>query len=187
MHSPRGRRRRQHESGYSMIEMLVTLTVASTLLASAAPAFMTTVYNNRIGTRINLLLADMHLARLEAIKRNQDIVLCRSNDGRHCTRSSGSRADWSIGWIVYVNLDEDKKRDPEEPLLHVRSTLPKGMQLRFNQWWRVIYHGDGSAKNGTFSLCDFRGPEHARVLVLYYTGRPRISDRQPNGDPIDCG
>lgn len=178
---------RRRNAGFSMVELLVTLAIAGILLAAAGPSFVSMLYNDRITAQVNLLLADVHLARLEAIKHNQDVVLCRSRNGRHCTRSSGHHADWSMGWIIYLNPDADKKRDPGEPLLRVRNRLREGMSLYFNQWWRVSYHGDGSAKNGTFTLCDGRGPDHARALTLYYTGRPRISDTRADGDPLECG
>lgn len=181
MHSPP-----QAGSGFSMVEVLVVLAVAGILLAAAAPSLMSLVHDNRIGTRINLLLADLHLARLEAIKRNQEVVVCRSSDGAQCSRSTDPRTDWSIGRIIYVNTDEDDKRDPGEPLLQVRPAAPETMRLHFNQWWRVVYRSDGGARNGTFTLCDFRGTEHGRALILYYTGRPRISDRRPGGEPLEC-
>lgn len=173
-------------TGFSVVEMIVALAVAGILLASAAPSFLDLVRDERLVTRINLLLTDVHLARIEAIKRNRDVVLCRSSDGRHCAPSAASRADWSIGWIAYVNPDGNKRRDPGEPLLQARQALPEELNLRFNQWWRVVYHPDGSARNGSFTLCGPRGGEHARSLVLFYTGRPRISGRQEDGDPIDC-
>lgn len=177
---------RDGRSGYSVVELAVLLAVAGTLLAAAAPSFMSMVHDERMTTQINLLLSDVNLARLEAIKRNQDVVLCRSAHGARCARSSGARADWSGGWIVYVNSDGDKKRGASEPLLTARPALPEGMTLHFNQWWRVIYHGNGGARNGAFTLCDSRGAGHARTLILYYTGRPRISDKQSDGDPLDC-
>lgn len=186
MHTPRdgGFRR---GSGFSLVELVVTLTVAGILLASAAPSIVDLVHDNRINTQINLLLTDVHLARIEAIKRNRDVVLCRSSDGRYCDRSGDARSDWSAGRIVYVNIDGDKKRDPDEPLLQSRPGMPGSLRLRFNQWWRVSYHPDGSARNGSFTLCDFRGAGHARALIVYYTGRPRIANRRGDGDPLDCG
>jgi len=177
---------RLRDPGFSLVEMLITLAILGLLLAAAAPAFVSMARENRLASEINLLLADIHLARLEAIKRNQDVVLCRSADGRQCTPSSGMRADWSIGWIVYVNADQDKTRDADEPLLRAREGPRPGLRLHFNQWWRVAYHPDGSAKNGTFTLCDPRGAAHARALTLYYTGRPRITDERPGGGPLDC-
>ncbi|MDZ7841343.1 MAG: GspH/FimT family pseudopilin [Gammaproteobacteria bacterium] len=186
MHSPRnGGPGKDH--GFSMVELLVTLAVAGVLLASAAPKFIDLVHDHRLSTQINLLLTDVHLARIEAIKRNHEVVICRSIDGRHCDIGGGSQSDWSAGRIIYVNLDGDKTRDPGEPLLQARAVLPSRLNLRFNQWWRVTFHPDGSASNGSFALCDFRGSEHARALILYYTGRPRVADRRADGDPIDCG
>lgn len=175
-----------HYHGFSLVELLITLAIMSILLAAATPAFVSMVREDRLASEINLLLADIHLARLEAINRNQDVVLCRSADGRHCEPSSTMHADWSIGWIVYVNPDQDKQRDPDELLLRVRDPLRGDMTLHFNQWWRVAYHGDGSAKNGTFTLCGARGAKHARALTLYYTGRPRITDERPGGGALDC-
>lgn len=173
-------------NGYSIVELAVLLAVAGTLLTATVPSLMNLVREERMTTRINRLLSDVNLARLEAIKRNRDVVLCRSKDGRRCVRSDGAQADWSIGRIVYVNTNGDKDRDPGEPLLAVRPALPAGTTLRFNQWWRVIFHGNGGAKNGSFTLCDSHGGRHARSLILFYTGRPRVSDRQSDGDPLNC-
>lgn len=172
--------------GYTLVELAITLAIGSVLLTAGVPSLMTMVYNERVATRIDLLLADVDLARLEAIKRNQDVVLCRSHDGRQCDHSSGARADWSEGRIVYVNPDGDEAREAGEPLLQVRPGLPRGMTLSFNQWWRVIFHGDGSARSGAFTLCDFRGSKQARALILYYTGRPRVSAERADGDPLNC-
>ncbi|MGA8259263.1 MAG: GspH/FimT family pseudopilin [Arenicellales bacterium] len=185
MHPRQGAGDRERR-GFSLVELLVTLAVASLLLAAGLPSFLSMVRNDRINNGIDLLLADVNLARLAAVERDRDVVLCRSRDGRHCQRSSRAHTDWSRGWIVYVNPDGDKRRDPGEPLLEARAALTEGLTLSFNQWWRVVYHGDGSARNGTFVLCDSRGPRGARALVLYYTGRPRVSARRADGDPLVC-
>ncbi|HSH41913.1 MAG TPA: GspH/FimT family pseudopilin [Arenicellales bacterium] len=173
--------------GFSMVELMVTLAIAGILLASAGPSFVDLVRDKRITAEINLLLADVHLARMAAIKRNLDVVLCRSSDARHCDQGGGQVADWSKGRIIYIDLDGDKQRGNSEPLLQARGALPHGLRLRFNQWWRVIYHPDGGARNGTFSLCGPRGPEHARTLILFYTGRPRIDDKRADGKEVACG
>ena len=172
--------------GFSLLELLIAVALASVLLAAGAPSFMSMLQDDRIRSRIDSLLTDVDFARLKAVERDQDVVLCRSSDGRHCQRSARAQADWSAGWIVYVNTDGNKKRDAGEPLLEARAALTGGMTLSFNQWWRVVYHGDGSARSGTFVLCDSRGPRHARALILYYTGRPRVSARSADGGPLVC-
>jgi type IV fimbrial biogenesis protein FimT len=186
MHASRDGRR-PGEAGFSMVELMVTLAIAGILLASAGPSFVDLVRDKRITAEINLLLADVHLARMAAIKRNRDVVLCRSADARHCDQGGGRQADWSMGRIVYIDLDGDKQRASGEPLLRARPALPHGLRLRFNQWWRVLYHPDGSARNGSFTLCDPRGPDHGRTLILFYTGRPRIDDKRADGEEVECG
>lgn len=64
-----------HRPGFSLVEMLITLAVMGILLATATPAFVSMVREDRLATELNLLLTDMYLVRQEAIKRNQDVVL----------------------------------------------------------------------------------------------------------------
>jgi len=177
---------RRRWPGFTLIELLFTLLVAAILLTTTGPAFMDMVRESRLSSEINLLLADIHLARMAAIKRNEDVVLCRSADASGCDESDGPEADWSDGWIAYVNPDGDKERDPGERLLLARGRLPAGMSLRFNQWWRVVFRSDGGARSGTFTLCDSRGGMHGRALTLYYTGRPRIAATRADGGPLSC-
>lgn len=172
--------------GMSMVELVVTLAVAGTLLTAAAPRLMDLVHDNRLTTQINLLLTDLHLARIEAVKRKHEVVVCRSSDGRQCQRG-GRRTEWTAGRIIYVEHDNDTRRDPGEPLLQVRAALPGHLRLRFNQWWRIVFRPDGGARSGSFTLCDHRGAAHARALIVYYTGRPRVADRRADGDRIRCG
>lgn len=173
-------------AAYSLVEMLVTLAVSAILLAAAVPSLRHVMSSARMSAAIDQLMSDIQLARIVAIKRNGDVVLCRSSSGRQCLRSHRIHTKWSMGWIIFADVDEDGSRDPGEPLLGVRPGLPPGMDLRFNQWWRLAYHGDGSAKNGTFTLCDSRGSTAARALVVFYTGRPRVATAQPDGEPLDC-
>lgn len=175
------------DSGYSLIELVATLLLMGTLAVFFTPSFFSALQKNRMSTEVNLLLTNLHLARSEAIKHRQDVVVCRSLDGINCQPSSGSRADWSSGWIMYVNIDGDKKRDADEPLIQVHHAMPDGLKLSFNQWWRLTYHSDGSAKNGTFTFCDSRGAVAARAIVVFYSGRPRVAKTKPDGNLLECG
>src|SRR5690606_35739806 len=59
--------------GLTMIELLVTLMVASILAALAAPSFREFTLNNRLTTSANTLVSHLAYARSEAIRLNQAV------------------------------------------------------------------------------------------------------------------
>ena len=84
-------------SGFTMIEMLMTMAIAAVLLGLAVPSFRYVTNSNRIAGEINGLLGDLQLARAEAIKEGQTVTVCVSTTGTACT---GGPA-WQGGWIVF--------------------------------------------------------------------------------------
>lgn len=61
--------------GFTLIELMVTLVILVISLTIAVPAFQSMLQKNRITGAVNALVADLQLARQEAIKRNQTITL----------------------------------------------------------------------------------------------------------------
>ena len=75
--------------GYSLLELLVVLTVGAILLSIAVPS-MTGILNTQRSTSLaNSFFSSLNLARNEAIKRNARAVLCKSADGLSCADSGG--------------------------------------------------------------------------------------------------
>src|SRR4030067_1501695 len=56
--------------GFTLIELIITLTIAGILMAVAAPSMVGFVSSNRLASQVNELIADITLARSEAIKRS---------------------------------------------------------------------------------------------------------------------
>jgi type IV fimbrial biogenesis protein FimT len=83
--------------GFTMIEMLMTIAIASILMSLAIPSFRYVTNSNRIAGELNGLLGDLQLARAEAIKEGRTVTVCQSNDGATCTNST----NWQGGWIVF--------------------------------------------------------------------------------------
>lgn len=165
--------------GYTLIELMLGLSLLGILLSWGVPNFVGLYQRNLLGGQTERLASDLYLARSEAIKRNTPVVICRSDDASNCTPSSSSRADWGIGWIAYVNDDHDKDRDPDEELLRARGALPGQISLQFNRWWRLTFRPNGRVGNGTFTLCDPDRNEHR--ITVFLSGRTRI-DKRPMGN-----
>ncbi|MDJ0747831.1 MAG: GspH/FimT family pseudopilin [Woeseiaceae bacterium] len=83
-------------AGFTLYELMVTVTVAAIIASFAVPGFQNLVSNNRSVTHTNDFVTALNLARSEATRRRFPIDVCASADGATCSGSN----DWSTGWIV---------------------------------------------------------------------------------------
>ncbi|PTN12083.1 GspH/FimT family pseudopilin [Nitrosomonas aestuarii] len=157
-------------AGLTLIELLVTLSVASILLAVAAPGYRVFVQDSQLITQINHFSSAMMLAKNEAIIRNGPTSICPSTNGTGCTGGTV----WSNGWIVFADADGDGIVGAGEEIIQVGSALTGGNTLASNGA-RVTFSASGFSLgfNATFSLCDSRGVAASKVLVLSNQGRVR--------------
>ncbi len=85
------------QKGFTLIEMMVTVIVASVLLAIAVPSFRDMIRRNQVTSASNALLADLSYARTEAITRGNVVSICPSSDGSTCADDT----TYDAGWLVY--------------------------------------------------------------------------------------
>ena len=99
------------QRGYTLIELMITITVLGILLGVAVPSFLDTVRNNRLTTQNNEFIGALNVARSEALKRSGSVSVCASTDQATCSGST----NWSTGWIVFTDLNGDgvKSADPD--------------------------------------------------------------------------
>jgi len=82
--------------GFTLIELMVTLTVMAIILAIAAPSFSALLASNRLTTQTNELVGALNLARSEAVRRSQPVTL-RSDDNDN----------YAKGWKVFADANAD--------------------------------------------------------------------------------
>lgn len=155
--------------GFTLIELMVTLSVMAILLAVAVPNFQSFILNSRITTQTNNFIMALMLARSEAVKRGSTVTVCSSTDGTSCAGSS----KWEGGWLVFVDADGDGVVDTGDLPVQVGQALSGGNTLNGYARTRVTYSGNGFASgfNGTFSLCDSRGVTFSRDIIVNNQGR----------------
>lgn len=77
--------------GFTLVELMVTVIIASILLSIAVPSFTNLIRRNQITTYANEFGTAVNLARSEAAKRGTSVSIT-SNNG----------TDWTQGWNVNV-------------------------------------------------------------------------------------
>lgn len=82
--------------GFTLIELMVTITVLAILVGIAIPSFRNIIDNNRSLALAQEGQAALQYARSEAVKRKRNVTICRSVNKTACENGT----DWSVGWLV---------------------------------------------------------------------------------------
>lgn len=104
--------RRTHSAresrGFSLVELLVVISIVAILASLAAPAFTTYIKDTRASNAALQLSSDLNLARSEAIKRNIRVLVCAITATEACTAGT----NWVGGWKVCYDRDSNGFCDP---------------------------------------------------------------------------
>lgn len=98
--------------GFTLIEMLVVITISAILLAVGIPMFNGTIASMRASEGANSLVASLELARVEAIRRGIPVTLCRVTAATATACNSAASGDfagddWAAGWMVWADVPND--------------------------------------------------------------------------------
>ena len=183
-------------AGFSLTELLVSLTILAGLASLAGPGLTRLVQQERSSTALNQLLGAVHLARSSAITRGAIVTLCPSANGQSCA----GRNRWHEGAIVFSDEDRDGQRDVGDALLRVLPGFADSSRVywrsfRNKSYLQINSRGMTNWQNGHFLYCPAnRDPRFARQLILNAQARVRKApDRDgdgiaedANGDPLEC-
>ena len=153
------------------MELLVTMTIATILLATGVPAIKEYGWNLRMKTAMDVLQTDLNMARGRAISHHTLTVICPSIDDTDCSGNS----DWQDGWIIFSDMNADHRRQEGEPLLkHANPIELLSIQSsRSRSFLRFYPNGTAPGSNVSIQFCDDRGSAHAGKIVVSNTGRIR--------------
>lgn len=89
---------RSHQQGFTLVELMVVVALVAILATIATPSWNRMIVSNRIRAAVNDWTLSAQFARSEALRRNESVTLCPSNNGTGCTSS-----DYETGWIVIAS------------------------------------------------------------------------------------
>lgn len=124
--------------GFTLLEIMIALVIIAILATIALPSFNNTIVKNKMDTKASDLLRDFNLARSEAIKRGVSVTICPSDDGTQC--SGGT--DYSKGWIIFTDLNEDGSIDAGEDQIRVVTDVDDKIDIS-GQLSYVCYNSSG--------------------------------------------
>ncbi len=168
-------------SGFTLIELIIAMTIVGILTALAFPSFREFIQNQRLSTQTNELVSDLAFARSEAVKRKGPVTVCVSTSGTGCTAG-----DWEAGRIVFSDANGDGTVDAGDgdTVLRAREKLDSSITLRslgvattplsFGATGAIIAGGPV-----TFALCDGRGASKGRAVLTNPIGQARVDQNAP--------
>ena len=117
------------------------------------------------------------------MRNHRETFLCRSDKPLDPLLSvkcgGGSPRDWSTGWLIVVDRDQNGTFDPNTDRL-IKRIVPKATGITFtgdaNTDLMITYKPDGATdQQHRIALCDSRGAASGRQVNITPTGRPSIT------------
>jgi type IV fimbrial biogenesis protein FimT len=177
--------------GFTLIELMVTLSIAALLMLVSVPGLTTWKRNAELVSATNTLIASINAARGEAMKRGMNAMV---------VPAAGS--DWNSGWRVFVDVNRDNAWDAADFMVSQQAALPStilvtGTQSASGSTPYVLFDASGYLKTTaggfgavTLSLTRTDLPAATaytgtRFIKIAQTGRVRSCKPASLADP-DC-
>ncbi len=170
----RTRVRHWHGRGFTMVELMVTLVVLAVLLALAAPNMSSFINNSRLRASQGELVSALTLARSEATKRGNFVVV-------EALEPVVPGAEFSSGWRVFEDRNNNGVRDADEEIF--RSYPALGGNQRFGTLGGVstaAFNPRGFLKANArveFTLCGQAGQSKGYQIKLEPVGLADVKEQ----------
>ena len=118
----------RHSLGFTLIELMVTVSVLGVLMAIALPSFQPLIERWRVRQVESHLESSLQFARSEAIKRGGNVVMQKiTTNTNGCTAPSAQR-EWDCGWFICADTNRNNSCAANEPVL-LRYDSPNRTQI----------------------------------------------------------
>lgn len=177
--------------GFTLIELMVTLTLGAVLMFVAAPSFVTFQRNSELTSFTNSMVSAINSTRGEAMKRGRYAMLTPTDD-----------TNWNSGWKAFVSFNATTRAydSTQDLIVMTRDATPSYLSIAANgsaldspPYIMFDASGyskkkDGSPGNLTFKVVrnDVATSEEnseTRLVIISVTGRVRVCKPVSATDP----
>lgn len=170
----------QRQNGFTIIELIICITIIAILLTIALPSFSNLLIENKVSSQVQKLTQTLQLSRTRAITNNIRVTICPIDKSTTCSK------DWSTGYMSFIDINGDRQYNENDTIIFQHTENNKKITLN----WRAFGHkrslqwlatGITNHQNGSFEFCYEGSPKKSRALFITKAGRIRFS-KDTDGD-----
>lgn len=162
---------RANVRGFTLVELVITLVVLAVVLAIGYPNLTMAINNSRVTGAANELVAALQVARMEAVRRNARVYVCRTDSATGGCAGSGV---WNQ-WLVFADRDRNGALTAGEALRRGEAHTQVGIRASSNiTAGSLVFGPDGFARNGATPAGNLLA---ARFGVCLPTNKPPTNER----------
>ena len=165
-----------NDQGFTIIELMITITIAAILLMLGIPSFTTFIGNQKLIATASEFYSAVNLTRSEAIKRGARVDLVPNNG-----------VSWNSGWTVFIDVNSNQLVESSETILFKHDAISSDITIAstsINPY--ISYIGNGRTRTNVSSqtpgpcTVSFTYATTIRRVAINFLGRSRICN--PSND-----
>jgi type IV fimbrial biogenesis protein FimT len=192
----------RHE-GFTLLELMVTIVIASILMALAIPSFTRFGLASARAKGATELFGAISEARSEAVARNAPVTICRrdwysTSSFPQCATGGGT---WTQGWLVYQDSDGDfsgSEPDKATDLISAYDRVGQTTPTRDGDAFAILntlddpthltFQANGrTSQHAQFTICESKKLlSDARLIDVALSGRVSLVPLKTSSLPAAC-
>jgi type IV fimbrial biogenesis protein FimT len=169
-------------NGFTIVELVISTALLAILIQLAVPQFSQILANWQRDQVTRAMTDHLMLARSEAIRWSQRVVMCSSEDGRQCAPPASK--EWKSGWLVFRDVDANGQFNEADKLIAVSQAAGNVQSIRGNALiQRFVFMPTGMMASGMGTIEIVPRTGISQKIIVNRIGRIRLSQGSATAPP----